>query len=459
MLLKTAGMAVLMTQSGIFPPLGRGSSLPLFENVFAAIGDEQSIDRDLSTFSSHVLDLVTAIEEGGPGSLILLDEVGVGTDPAEGAALAASVLEHLTRKGCLTLSTTHYGELKLLYERIPGLVNGSLEFDPERMRPTFHFRKGLPGQSYGLEIARNMGLSPLVLERASRYLTGGAVNINEYLARLETQQKKLEEQSLAAERLRTSLERESAALGRERGEVQRLLSELERREKVFEKELARKEREQLLQSRKQVEEVIARLEAEYRAGRAEEAAKTARRVLEDRIAELRSESGTGAKAGRGGEAGDPGWSFSPGDPVRVVHLDLEGEIADGPDNAGRYTVIAGRARMSLPAGDLLPSSRRQARRQSGGYTAEISGEGDTPGDRLDLRGMRVDEIDQELERFLGQALGAGFKTVVIVHGKGTGALRSRVSELLSRDRRVAGFRLGAWNEGGAGATVVDLVTD
>lgn len=460
-LLKTAGIVVLMAQSGIFPPSGPGTGLPVFENVFAAIGDEQSIERDLSTFSSHVLDLVTAVDECGPGSLILLDEVGVGTDPAEGAALAAGVLEHLTRKGCLTLSTTHYGELKLLHERIPGLVNGSLEFDPENMRPTFRFRKGLPGQSYGIEIARNMGLSPLVLERASRYLTGGALNINEYLARLERQQKDLEEQTREAQRLRLSLENENAAVVREREEIRSRLAELERREKAFGKELLRREREHLLQSRRQVEDVIVRLEVEYRAGREEEAARAARRALEDRIAELGRESAAEVETGRGSvDAPDPGRTFSPGDPVRVAGLGLEGEVVDGPDGSGRYTVIAGRARMSLPVAELVPSSRGKAGRrrtyEAAGFAIERPETAAAPVDRLDLRGMRADEIDHDLERFLGQAVADGFGSVVIVHGKGAGVLRERVSELLSRDRRVRSFRLGAWNEGGSGATVVTL---
>ncbi|MCE5272921.1 Smr/MutS family protein [bacterium] len=463
-LLKTAGIVVLTAQSGIFPPLGEGSSLPVFAGVFAAIGDEQSLDRDLSTFSSHVLDLVTAIDSGNPDSLILLDEIGVGTDPAEGAALAASVLEHLTRRGCLTLSTTHFGELKLLYERIPGLVNGSLEFDPERMQPTFHFRKGLPGQSYGLAIARNMGMSPLVLERAATYLTGGAININEYLARLEAQQKKLEAATVEAESLQARLQIESEALRRERQESRERLVELARRERDFQKEMARREREHMLQARRSVEEVIARLESQWREGQAEQAARVARRSMEERIAELRAaaEADTGAGQSGLGEEGEPGGAFEAGDRVRVVGLGLEGEIAEGPDNTGRYTVIAGRAKMSLRADEMLRSSNRAARKRhtaGAGFSApEPEADSAEPG-RLDLRGLRVDEIDQELDRFLARARGAGLGSVVIVHGKGTGALRSRVNELLSRDRRVAAFRLGAWNEGGSGATVATFVAE
>lgn len=462
-LLKTAGIAVLMAQSGIFPPVGEGTRLPVFGGVFAAIGDEQSLDRDLSTFSSHVLDLVTAIDTGSPDSLILLDEIGVGTDPAEGAALAASVLEHLTRRGCLTLSTTHFGELKLLYERIPGLVNGSLEFDPEHMRPTFHFRKGLPGQSYGLAIARNMGMSSLVLERAANYLTGGAININEYLARLEAQQKKLENATQSAEALQARLEMETESLKKEREEVHERLAELTRRERSFQKDMARLERDHLLKARRQVEDVITRLESQWREGQVEEAARNARRNMEDRIAELRAVAeSTGAEKVDGDE--DDGVIqnvFAPGDRVRVVGLGLEGEVAEGPDASGRYTVVAGRAKMSLRADELRRSSNRAARKRfaAAAYSVETVETEPSCNGRLDLRGLRVDEIDQELDHFLSQARGAGLGSVVIVHGKGTGALRSRVNELLSRDRRVAEFRLGAWNEGGSGATVATFAAD
>jgi DNA mismatch repair protein MutS2 len=462
-LLKTAGIAVLMAQSGIFPPVGEGTRLPVFGGVFAAIGDEQSLDRDLSTFSSHVLDLVTAIDSGSPDSLILLDEIGVGTDPAEGAALAASVLESLTRRGCLTLSTTHFGELKLLYERIPGLVNGSLEFDPEHMRPTFNFRKGLPGQSYGLAIARNMGMSSLVLDRAAKYLTGGAININEYLARLEAQQKKLESATDAAETLQTRLESETDALRKDREEVRERLTELTRRERSFQKDMARLEREHLLNARRQVEDVIARLESQWREGQAEEAARTARRNMEDRIAELRAAAeSTGSDQNEDTvEDGIPQSVFSPGDKVRVVGLGLEGEVTGGPDNNGRYAVVAGRAKMSLRADELRRSSGRATRKRFAGaaYSVETVETEPSCNGRLDLRGLRVDEIDPELDHFISQARGAGLGSVVIVHGKGTGALRSRVNELLSRDRRVAEFRLGAWNEGGSGATVATFAIE
>ncbi|MEA1997604.1 MAG: Smr/MutS family protein, partial [Gemmatimonadota bacterium] len=460
-LLKTVGLISLMAQSGIFPPVDEETSLPVFESVLTAIGDEQSIDMDLSTFSGHVRDLKTAIESGTPRSLALLDEIGVGTDPAEGAALASAVLEHLTSLGCLTLCTTHYGELKLLYERLTGLVNGSLEFDTESMKPTFVFRKGIPGQSYGLAIARNMGLEEPVLRRAEEYMKGGSADISRYIARLEEEQKKLTRELEAVKIKSGRLDHEARRLKEERGELRERAGELERREKDLERRMAEGERIMLLEARKEVEKVISKLEREYAGPEdAEKAKKQARRTLEDKItsldAESRTQSATEVAQSQGREREN---TYRAGDRVLIRGLDLEGEVVDGPDSSGRYFVLAGRARMTLEACELIPSRKKKPAGKRASYDLSGAGiaSGDAaPPDKLDLRGMRPDEVAEALERFLGDAGVAGFHRVVVVHGKGTGALRAKVAELLSGDSRVENFRSGAWNEGGTGATIVSL---
>ncbi len=463
-LLKTAGLVALMAQSGIFPPAEPGTELPVFEALLSAIGDEQSIENDLSTFSGHVLDLKTALEDGHPGSLVLLDEIGVGTDPTEGAALAAAVLERLTRLGCLTLCTTHFGELKLLPEVVPGLVNGSLEFDPGRMRPTFLFRKGLPGQSYGLVIARNMGLSERLLDRAREFMKGETVNIAAYLERLEQQQQELSRRLLEADncqaRLAASLDeavrREEQLAEREREQTAR--------EREFRRQLEEQRRRHLLEARREVEEVIARLEREYSATAGVEAARIARKSLEERISELgeaaRREALSGEEAAPAQEReGAP----RVGEPVRIPALGLEGEVVEGPDSGGRYVVLVGRARITMPGADLVPLKKRgRAARARVSYDLSgVSGAGGDapPAGRLDLRGMRAEEVEQQLDRFLSEVTLGALEEVVVVHGKGTGALRARVAELLAADRRVESFRAGAWNEGGTGATIVRMRKD
>jgi DNA mismatch repair protein MutS2 len=462
-LLKTVGLIVLMAQSGIFPPVAEGTSLPVFESMFVAIGDEQSIDKDLSTFSAHLVDLCAAVEGGVPESLVLLDEIGVGTDPAEGVALAAAVLEHLTGRGCLTLSTTHYGELKILPERVPGLVNGSLEFDSERMRPTFVFRKGLPGQSYGLVIARNMGMDEKVLGRAREYISGETVNINDYLARLEEDHKKINEQLVATETERRVLAEQSRTLEEDRRYLAERREELDRRWKDSDKEMVERRRGILLEARKEVEQVIVELKAQYQGEQPGTAEKQARKALEDRIRELdkdRKAFRTGPKPGSG-PSKKRGTAPKKGDRVRISGLDLDAEVLEGPDGAGKFTVLSGRVRMSLSGEELVLLGGKKKSRKSAGpvFTGSVVvPEADelSTGDRLDLRGMRSDQVRMELDRFFDAAVMAGLTSVVVVHGKGTGALRSTVSEILDGEKRVESYRTGAWNEGGTGATIVTL---
>lgn len=455
-MLKTVGLAALMAQSGIFPLLDESSSLPVFGNVIAAIGDEQSIDKDLSSFSGHVIELKEALEQGDRHSLLLLDEIGVGTDPAEGAALAAAVLEHLTRRGCLTLSTTHYGELKLLYEQVPGLVNGSLEFDPDRLVPTFEFRKGVPGRSYGLEIASNMGLRPQLLERAREFLGSDTLERESFLAGLEEQQKKLNALiESAREKEARSKEREHE-LKRRQSDWDRRSARLDEREKDFDKQMEQKVRDALLRARKDVEAVISRLESEYERDR-EEAARAARKTMEDKIREL-DRLGVPEQSTQPVKAGgvDPG-ELGPGVRVRVPGMGLEGEIAEGPDSGGKYTVVAGRVKLSVDPAEMDKLDGPTAKKNAGFEFTPTGESGEGGGlTRLDIRGVRVDEVGLELDRFLSGAVLEGLQEVVVLHGKGTGALRARVAELLSDDRRVESFRAGEWNEGGTGVTVVRL---
>ena len=456
-LLKTVGLAALLAQSGIFPPLEAGSSLPVFESVITAIGDEQSIDKDLSSFSAHVAELKVALEQGTERSLVLLDELGVGTDPAEGAGLAAAVLERLTLAGCWTIATTHYGELKVLHEKLNGMVNGSLEFDAARLRPTFIFRKGLPGQSYGLDIARNMGLDEALLGRARHYMSGAVVKIDEYISRLEQKQKQLETEIEETRRRRVELEARSAELMQADAGLQRRAAEMTRLEKTFDSRMEERLRRSLLDARREVEEVIGRLEREYADKDRDTAARRARRELELRAKELETAEPPEASASPVHPARAD--ELKPGDRVRVAGLDLVGEVAEGPDSAGRITVVSGRARLSLPAIELEKlAARRRSEGGTGGY--EVSAPADTAAARdpmqLDIRGLRVDEVGLELDRFITAAALEGLREVLVIHGKGTGALRQKVSELLAGDRRIESFRPGGYYEGGIGATVVSL---
>ena len=456
-LLKTFALTAALAQCGIFPPVAEKSKLPIISRMFVAIGDEQSIDKDLSTFSSHVADLTKTLDGAGPGSLVLLDEIGVGTDPAEGAALAASVLEELTSRGCITISTTHYGELKLLHERVPGLVNGSLEFDSEKMLPTFHFRKGLPGQSYGIQIAQNMGMDSHLLDKARSYMKGETLNVNAYLARLEKDHEELMDARARLEKEIRQVESIREAAESSRVQAENMEREISRLRKEFDRESAALRRRQMLDDRRDVEKIITELRESYNAEQRTEAEKAARKAVEDRISDLgeklREREKEQAKTGK---AKKDNTKLSPGDNVKIASLGLNGEIVEGPDAAGKYVVIVGRLKMSLDSDDLTRTGGRKKRRVSVFTGSTDSNEPVSVSDRLDLRGMRVDEVNLEVDRFLDGAVMSGLKNVTVVHGKGTGALRVRVGEILQGDRRVDSFRLGSWNEGGSGATIVNL---
>src|SRR5690606_27098278 len=250
--LKTVGLLALMFQAGLPVPAAAGSALPVFRGVFADIGDEQSIEQSLSTFSSHMSHIVMILEGAEPGSLVLLDELGAGTDPHEGAALAAAILEHLAELGCTTLATTHYGQLKSFVHARPGLVNASMEFDPDTLSPTYRLRMGLPGRSNALEIARRLGLAPAILSAAEKYLGTQRAEFERMLAEVETQSRLAAEEARRAEAAR----REAEDLRRRWTDAQRQL-ETERRAAL--REARRAARELLREARREAETRIGRL--------------------------------------------------------------------------------------------------------------------------------------------------------------------------------------------------------
>ncbi|MEA2062385.1 MAG: Smr/MutS family protein, partial [Gemmatimonadota bacterium] len=322
-----------------------------------------------------------------------------------------------------------------------------------------------PGQSYGLVIARNMGMSQEVLERARRFMSGETININEYLARLEDRQRELDHRLGQVESERLGLADRARVLEEGRRGLEERLDDLKRCEKEFNRQMAAQKRQMLLEARKDVERVIEELRERYSSQVAPQVEKKARRDLEDRIHELDEEA---ASAGTGGvdriSQAPARTPLARGDRVRVPGLGLDGEVAEGPDSAGKYTVVAGRACLSLGPEELMrlgPGKSKDRGRRTGyeGMAVGSAGSGEDAAGadhRLDLRGLRIHEIDSQLDRFLDQAQLSGLATVVVVHGKGTGALRARVSELLERDRRVKTSRLGSWNEGGSGATIIEL---
>jgi len=437
--LKATGLITALALSGVVPPVGKGTRLPVFHSFFADIGDEQSIAQNLSTFSAHLANLSEIVAGANEHSLVLIDEMGTGTDPAEGAALARAVLEELVSRGATTLVSSHLGDLKRLDTEGSGIVNASLQFDDELMEPTYRLVKGRPGRSYGLAIARRLGFPGGVLDRAETYRDDDEARMEEVLARLEHRERE-------AEGLVHELDLARARTARLKEEVEGRERSLRYAEKTASDRARDDARKLLMEARSEVEVAIRELRAAAEEGRdLDEAASVARRRVE-----------RAAGRQRGGRTAQPRPGLSvdvaAGDHVKIHATGAEGHVVHV--RSGRALVEAGAIRLEVRVEDLetiAPDPARSLKvKSAGGWTGPEQGQARL---EIDLRGMRVDEMDLELHRALDQAILEELSELRIIHGKGTGALRQRVGELLKDDARVSAFRMGGRLEGGAGVTV------
>ncbi|MGA2383639.1 MAG: hypothetical protein ABSG61_09410 [Gemmatimonadales bacterium] len=339
-LLKAVGLVVALAQSGVIPPVGPATRLPVFAALFADIGDRQSIQESLSTFSAHVAAIKDVLDGADARSLVLLDELGTGTDPAEGAALAGAVLRTLTARGATTIATTHLGSLKELAEREPGIVNGSLQFDAATLTPTFRFTKGIPGRSYGLAIARRLGVDAAVLEEAERALPADLRALETTLAQLEKRIQDADRRDAELAARTAELDVEDGGLARARAELAAREEDVRRREKELERSAKRAQRTYLLEARAEVEKAIA-------LARDAQREREARRLVEEAIA------ATAAREESALTLPDlPAGPVSPGDRVRIATLGIEGQLETVQGNEA--TVLVRGRRVRVPAATLLP---------------------------------------------------------------------------------------------------------
>ncbi|MBV6522730.1 MAG: Endonuclease MutS2 [Gemmatimonadaceae bacterium] len=447
-LLKTLGLFAAMLQSGIPVPVARQSRLAVFDDLFADIGDEQSIEASLSTFSAHVKNLGEVLDAATEHSLVLIDELGSGTDPLEGAAIGGAIIEALTTRGATTIATTHLGALKELASEMPAVVNASLQFDERVLAPTYNLTKGIPGRSYGISIARRLRLPEEVLARAEARIPQVERDVAALLRTLQARENELAVQLLHAER--TSAENEARAAS-----LQQREREVRDRERAVEREARREARGFLLQARAEVERTIRDLRSRAESD-VDEAARVARQSIEQMAAEQ------GAHLAALEEVRPEETPLRPirgdlpkiGDRVEV--LSMEGREGRLVERRGDTCVVAiGTVKMSFPITGVRRSGRDRRAPE-----AIVPMRGDLPDDavptEIDLRGLRVGDLDDIVLTALDAAIRADLRSLRIIHGKGTGALRDRVAEMLRKDTRVKSFRLGAWNEGGAGVTVADL---
>jgi DNA mismatch repair protein MutS2 len=442
--LKAFGLLSLLTQSGIIPPVGPGTLLPIFEDVFADIGDEQSIEASLSTFSAHLKNLREILENANAESLVLIDEMGSGTDPAEGGALAQAILVELTRRAALTIATTHLGQLKLLAGAEPGVVNASLQFDAIELRPTYRLQKGIPGRSYGLAIARRLGFPAKVLSAAETRLPEQELELGRLLSELEEKEAALADALAQTERDRIELD----AL---RAEVEDKRVALKQRERDAERRARQQARDLLLNAREEVERTIQELRTAVvdnaSADDVKEAARAARRRIEETVRthaeRMPAEVSPAA----------PGGQVEVGATVQVSATGAVGKVVELRDGRAVVEVSGLRMQVASTAIERVPES--QQRKPS--VQARTWNESDFfASSEVNLIGKRADEALAELTPAIDAAIRADLPSLRIVHGKGTGALRQVVAQTLKGDPRIKSFRSGTVTEGGSGVTVAEL---
>lgn len=441
--LKTIGLLSLMAMSGLFIHANEESELCVFDAIYADIGDEQSIEQSLSTFSSHLTNIIRILSMMTPKSLILLDELGAGTDPAEGSALAIAILEHMHRMNCRIVATTHYSELKAYaYER-QGILNASMEFDVETLRPTYRLLLGVPGRSNAFAIAERLGLSKDIIDHARGEVTEEDMRIETMIASLERNRLDAEEERKKAEQLRM----ENEKLQRE------LIEQNDRIEASREKRIAKAEEEArtiVNKALKEADDVITELRLLAMEGE---------KVKEHELTEARKrldEAAPAKKLAAKSAKKKPAGVIEPGDEVKVYSLNQKGHVVEISGNEA--VVQLGIMKMKVRKDDLelIASAKQQApeKQRSGANVKRTRGE--HVRSELDLRGENLEEAIMEVDRFLDEALLGNLNLVYIIHGKGTGVLRAGIQEFLKRHKHVKSYRNGAFNEGGMGVTVAEL---
>src|SRR5690554_3568258 len=437
--LKTVGLFCLMAQCGLWLPVSSGSCVPVYNNIFADIGDEQSIEQSLSTFSSHMTNIIQILEEANTNSLVLLDELGAGTDPAEGAALATALLNQLKQAKISVVATTHYSELKAYAGTEPGVQNASMEFDLETLRPTYRLMIGTPGKSNAFEIALRLGLGAQVVDRARGLLNTDTRRTEDLLTALEGQRLEAE-----ANLARAQEEREQAE--KLRRKYQQKWEDLEQRQENLLERAREKSNDLLRNSRYQAEQILADSHQANETVIADDLADKTREALKPVAVQREKRSGAGTPPKL--EA------LKPGLQVKVLSLDKTGTVVSvsPPDEV---VVQVGIMKVTLKATDLRLSSFQKKESPKPGRNVTKTAAADVSPE-IDLRGKMVDEAGIEIDKFLDLAMLSGLNQVHIIHGKGTGALGKGVQEFLKTHPAVASFRYGKAGEGGSGVTVVTL---
>ena len=445
--LKTTGLLTLMAMAGLAIPADEGSELSVFKNVFADIGDEQSIEQSLSTFSSHMVNIVDIINHVDNSSLVLVDELGAGTDPTEGATLAMSIMQNLYEMGAKIIATTHYSEIKVFAMERAGFENASVEFNVETLKPTYKLLIGIPGKSNAFNISKRLGLSEKIINEAKEMISNDEASFENVIQSLQDKTRKAQEQLSEAESLKIEVNR----LKKELASKQERLDE--KRDKILEK--AKKEAQDVLRSAKEEADSILRelneLKGNAKAASMKDAEKLRKSLGEklDKSSEVKI--GTNIKEGM-----KRATSVMLGEEVYVSTVGQKGGVMSLPDAKKMVQVQIGIMKMTVPLNTLGIDTKPKKQVKKTGVANMVKSKANAIKSSIDLRGYMVDEAIYEIDKYLDDAFLAGYDSVQIIHGKGTGALRKGVQEHLKRHHYVKTMRIGGFDEGGAGVTVVEI---
>jgi DNA mismatch repair protein MutS2 len=442
--LKTLGVLTLMAQSGLHIPVDHGSELCVFKKIFADIGDEQSIEQSLSTFSSHMTNIVGLLENADKDSLVLLDELGAGTDPTEGAALAMSILSYLHNSNVKTMATTHYSELKHFALVNEGVENASVEFNVETLSPTYKLLIGVPGKSNAFEISSKLGLMNDIIEHAKVFLDKDNIEFEDVLTSIEESRREAEEERDEAIKLRLEVEKLKEKLSHKEDKLST------QRERILKE--AKEEARALLKKAKDESDDIIRslrgLETAEQKKRNKEI-ETLRKKMKENLSAVNSsafaETTTSYKAPK---------NLIVGDRIKLMKLNQEGTVATEVDASGQFMAQVGIMKVSVNIKDTMllgddgkPKDAKKSSRKYSSRTMSVSTE-------VDLRGMNVEEAIVVLDKYIDDAFLSNLESVRIIHGKGTGALKNGLKDYFRRHPHVQAFRDGEFGEGGHGVTVL-----
>lgn len=436
--IKTFGLLAIMVQSGLHIPASPDSEFGVYDKIFVDIGDEQSIENDLSTFSSHLVNINTIMKEAEQTSLVLIDEIGAGTDPTEGSALAEAILEELTKRKTHTLVTTHHGTLKAFAHETAGIENGAMEFDHHTLKPTYRFISGVPGSSYALEMAKRIGLPETLIQRSIYFRGETTHSLENLLAEIETKQQILDDEIKVIQEERRSLEN--------------LISEYSAKNKSLQKEIKQLKAKAVDEAKAIIANANKQIEQTIQQIREEGASKKIIKQTQSTIEQIKTTHSSLTKEFEIDENTHLDEFFLIGDKVRLKNSTEVGEIIEAVGEK-HFNVLFGQFKIKVLKTNLIKVTTKHSVHQQ---STNINLHTEKPLREIDLRGTTGEEAEILLDKFIDTAILYGLNRLDIIHGKGTGSLQKKVSGYLKRHTHVKSFRLGEWNEGGYGVTVVEL---